>query len=1535
MNYNFRILKWTIRTAAILIFSAITNPIYSQVPANINSGNPSYPFPQFKGYTGGAKNLAHENPVGVPHAEMEQRIRDAYTHLCNSMSYQIYDNGTWGPVTVAGVKYISPNHNPPSRDIGHCYCVEGDGYYLLAAAYMADKPTFDGYYMWIHDRQFQKTRRFIDCVVNNPGYYGNAGLSGAGSTYAGDINQANVRGGGLAGGSPLDGSEDVALALLMAWKQWGDDGVICIDPCTGSPVTYKDEALKYIKAQVELTPKVYGAITKYVPGVIGLDGYRKSGDVSKEMTAWGNTGAWMGLIPDNPGPATCGDCEGIYNGYADYAASGYFRSFADVLEAEGEPSWYINQYRRGEASDDWIMGQAYNQGLIPWAGLQKINEAGAATTVEFGNMVEGEDFRYGWRTILNYLWNGTPSYTWDPASHNYVPGTNSYEYNMALRFANFIKNPQSPPYNNPPETIQGMDYCGPATGLNHYAKDGTNLTRPGGGRYWPLAWIHGTGSPAAVVSQDFDLMAQMFREAVLKFDVANDQRGSGQRYADAKPMYFHEWFRLLGMLVLTGNFPDPLDVNPALANMKVYKSVNKTYAAPGDTITFTISYRNYAKATANNVTITDALPSGSAFINASNGGTFSGGTVTWNLGNVPGYTTGNLAATTGSVTLRVLVTSAASGRICNTATISCSNGSGWTSNEYPNNITDVMERNCVDIINDNPLTIKKTASKSIVMAGDTISYTIVVKNKPVPFLNGGRPGVRLTFGYSGATASSSIAKFGYRIYHGAHEPIINYKNYRVSYFGNKPGPPAYTITTVGNFGCTPAPTLSSQSLPEGTGWNHRLKLTFPDQKVAPTLFVSFAWGDADIIHEGALVPHRVMYDVNAGFSANWTNDWSYEPGLNMITPFTANDPYFPFANDWTDPLSPNQPVTKYIPYNCSNNVVRTVNKQLVEEWDGYTWRRVAGTAPLSGRELNNIITRDTLPSEVTFVNFFPGFPVGTISGNVITWPAISTLAIGDSIVYKFWVKVNDPSSFGCPSDPNPSSFTNRASAKADREQLALSSATTLVSCTPVTVVSPSMTKTADKSAYSTGEPITYTIKYKNLDGTVVNQSASAGTLNNTLWNAVIGSKMNSDATGIAMNSGWTNRAMVHTHSHGTNGTIRGTLNIPQYSNIYAVILRHNGSTWTEVRFSVQYSTVDLKIYNMPAGVRLDSIPLPKHAGHPAGDFDFQIQLNNGNMNLWIKDPSATFSTFPQAIVAGIPVQAGYAGIRALSSSTAAYLKSWYTHLDSDFNLQMTDPIPSQITYVAASNAVHNAVSYTGSNLSGTVTWQTIPGPVLANEEITFVWNGIVNNCVSTIKNTAYAKIQGVNPDPAGEVIVNCNSTTPVTFLYFSGKPESKNALLSWATTKEKNNSHFVIEKSTDGINFYSIGKVKGKGSASEKNEYQFIDKEVSEDIIYYRLIQTDFDGTETKTNTIVINFSHEEKITLYPNPYNTAAYIKVISPFEQNIYIRIESVSGELVSDLEKRSNDTIQLGEGLAEGMYLVKVFTNSSVKTFKLVKK
>lgn len=102
---------------------------------------------------------------------------------------------------------------------------------------------------------------------------------------------------------------------------------------------------------------------------------------------------------------------------------------------------------------------------------------------------------------------------------------------------------------------------------------------------------------------------------------------------------------------------------PSLPNLVLEKTSSPSgTVAPGDRVTFTITYRNTGIVAATNVVITDIIDPGLTNISPNNGGTFDAGTrtIVWNIGTVaPGAS--------GGVSFTALIGSSTSGQILNTA----------------------------------------------------------------------------------------------------------------------------------------------------------------------------------------------------------------------------------------------------------------------------------------------------------------------------------------------------------------------------------------------------------------------------------------------------------------------------------------------------------------------------------------------------------------------------------------------------------------------------------------------------------------------------------------------------------------------------------------------------------------------------------------------------------------------------------------------------------------------------------------------------
>lgn len=105
-------------------------------------------------------------------------------------------------------------------------------------------------------------------------------------------------------------------------------------------------------------------------------------------------------------------------------------------------------------------------------------------------------------------------------------------------------------------------------------------------------------------------------------------------------------------------------------------------------------------------------------------------------------------------------------------------------------------------------------------------------------------------------------------------------------------------------------------------------------------------------------------------------------------------------------------------------------------------------------------------------------------------------------------------------------------------------------------------------------------------------------------------------------------------------------------------------------------------------------------------------------------------------------------------------------------------------------------------------------------------------------------------------IVDLTPYLPVELLEFSGTYYNTGIRLHWSTASEINNDHFEILKSFDGFNFTKIASVKGRGNSSVVQEYEYIDYDVCDTIVYYKLRQVDYDGVSEEFYTIAFQCRH-------------------------------------------------------------------------------
>ena len=106
---------------------------------------------------------------------------------------------------------------------------------------------------------------------------------------------------------------------------------------------------------------------------------------------------------------------------------------------------------------------------------------------------------------------------------------------------------------------------------------------------------------------------------------------------------------------------------------------------------------------------------------------------------------------------------------------------------------------------------------------------------------------------------------------------------------------------------------------------------------------------------------------------------------------------------------------------------------------------------------------------------------------------------------------------------------------------------------------------------------------------------------------------------------------------------------------------------------------------------------------------------------------------------------------------------------------------------------------------------------------------------------------------------------PVSLVSFSASRQSEKVVLNWHTANEENTNLFVVERSTNGIDFAAIGEEKAMESSN--GSYAFADNNPYSGTNYYRLKTVDADGAIEYSKAVSIQtVTNGNKLLVYPNP---------------------------------------------------------------------
>jgi hypothetical protein len=174
-----------------------------------------------------------------------------------------------------------------------------------------------------------------------------------------------------------------------------------------------------------------------------------------------------------------------------------------------------------------------------------------------------------------------------------------------------------------------------------------------------------------------------------------------------------------------------------------------------------------------------------------------------------------------------------------------------------------------------------------------------------------------------------------------------------------------------------------------------------------------------------------------------------------------------------------------------------------------------------------------------------------------------------------------------------------------------------------------------------------------------------------------------------------------------------------------------------------------------------------------------------------------------------------------------------------------------------------------------------------------------------------------------------SSALPLTILEFSARPADEGVLIYWRTADEMDTERFIVQRSTDGVNFRDYSSQPAAGDApGQVLSYDAVDRSPRSALVYYRLRTEDFSGLVTYSKVVSVKAARAENpgMAIYPNPGRRGEPIVIQLPerTDAETTVSIYSALGKLISvgrypSFEGRVE--VNLPAAVRPGTYLIRL--------------
>ena len=216
------------------------------------------------------------------------------------------------------------------------------------------------------------------------------------------------------------------------------------------------------------------------------------------------------------------------------------------------------------------------------------------------------------------------------------------------------------------------------------------------------------------------------------------------------------------------------------------------------------------------------------------------------------------------------------------------------------------------------------------------------------------------------------------------------------------------------------------------------------------------------------------------------------------------------------------------------------------------------------------------------------------------------------------------------------------------------------------------------------------------------------------------------------------------------------------------------------------------------------------------------------------------------------------------------------------------------------------------------------------------------NSVSVDSSTNAATPPAVaNSDTPDPTPVFFGMVLAVHWMEFSAIRSGNSVVLSW-TVIETGNDSYSVERSSDGINWNSIAVINSTGNSNISKKYVHADNDPLSGNGYYRLKQTNSNGSFSYSTTILLRSANSSmSISIFPNPASQQVSVLFhhVNPGRKSGYLYTSS--GELIKNFNWLIHTDFESFAltgltGLSKGTYLLvlKEETGRTMATERIIK-